>query len=202
MTLTRLRLGIARLQAGRAEPGGATDPMQGWSCTIELAAEDCNETGQAVIIDGEPTWVGEAICAEHKSLLGAPPADELAEPDTEATAGLSLSWEAAAALSKEAHDLRAEVERLTANNETLVATLNSLRDSHSGLTKLESKAHAAVTKAEGERDALREASAELLEVADLRGDANLPHPEDDAKLWTARMQTAWDELRAALEVPQ
>lgn len=48
-------------------------------------------------------------------------------------------------------------------------------------------------------DALREAAEELLEVADLRGDTQLPHPEDDPTLWTARMQTAWDEFRAALE---
>ena len=40
---------------------------------------------------------------------------------------------------------------------------------------------------------------ELLEVADLRGDTDLPHPADDPKLWTARMQSAWDDLRAALE---
>ena len=44
---------------------------------------------------------------------------------------------------------------------------------------------------------LIEAAEELLEVAALRGDADLPHPADDPKLWTARMQTAWDELRAA-----
>ena len=33
---------------------------------------------------------------------------------------------------------------------------------------------------------------ELLEVADLRGDTDLPHPADDPKLWTARMQSAID----------
>lgn len=49
-----------------------------------------------------------------------------------------------------------------------------------------------------ERDGLREAAAELLEVAVLRGDNELPHPADEDKLWTARMQTAWDELDAAL----
>lgn len=50
-----------------------------------------------------------------------------------------------------------------------------------------------------ETQALRDAAIELLEVADLRGEADLPHPADDPKLWTARMQEAWDELRAALE---
>jgi len=43
-----------------------------------------------------------------------------------------------------------------------------------------------------------ETAEELLEVADLRGDSELPHPSNDPKLWSARMQTAWDELRAAL----
>ena len=61
------------------------------------------------------------------------------------------------------------------------------------------QAIAMVVRLEGQRDALREAADELLEVADLRGDTNLPLPEDDEKLWTARMQTAWEELRAALE---
>ena len=46
-----------------------------------------------------------------------------------------------------------------------------------------------------------QAAQELLEVADLRGDSELSHPADDEKLWTARMQTAWDELRAALDAP-
>lgn len=45
---------------------------------------------------------------------------------------------------------------------------------------------------------LAAALEELLEVADLRGDNRLPHPADDPKLWSARMQTAWDEAAAAL----
>ena len=40
---------------------------------------------------------------------------------------------------------------------------------------------------------------ELLEVAALRGDSSLPHPADDDKNWTARMQDAWDELESAAE---
>jgi hypothetical protein len=48
---------------------------------------------------------------------------------------------------------------------------------------------------------LRDAAEELLTVADLRGDSDLPHPADDEKHWTARMQTAWDDLRAALASP-
>lgn len=49
---------------------------------------------------------------------------------------------------------------------------------------------------------LREALGELLEVADLRGDSTLPSPPDDPILWSARMQTAWDEARAALATPE
>lgn len=45
---------------------------------------------------------------------------------------------------------------------------------------------------------LREALTELLEVADLRGDSDLPHPSKDPKLWTSRMQEAWDNARTAL----
>ena len=47
-------------------------------------------------------------------------------------------------------------------------------------------------------ETLKEAAQELLEVAKLRGDDELPHPSDDPKLWTSRMQTAWQELEAAL----
>ena len=52
-----------------------------------------------------------------------------------------------------------------------------------------------------ERDRLRDiyyASTELFEVAQLRGDNELPHPADDPLLWTARMQDAWDDLETAL----
>ncbi len=51
-------------------------------------------------------------------------------------------------------------------------------------------------------DSLRQvarAAGELDEVADHRGDNQLPHPEDDPLLWTARMQTAWDEIKEALD---
>jgi hypothetical protein len=49
-----------------------------------------------------------------------------------------------------------------------------------------------------QEQALREAATELLEVAKLRGDNELPNPADDPKLWSARMQTAWIELDTAL----
>jgi hypothetical protein len=34
---------------------------------------------------------------------------------------------------------------------------------------------------------------ELCDVAELRGDCELPHPANDEKLWTARMQSAWTD---------
>jgi hypothetical protein len=64
---------------------------------------------------------------------------------------------------------------------------------------LDSLAAAPALAEENERlERVREAAAELLEVAQLRGDNELPHPCDDAKLWTARMQDAWVELDDAL----
>ncbi len=151
----------------------------------------------------ERTTDREALADEAQAGVDAVEAQREAEAARSiAQRALQAQGDIASMYDEENATLRADLAALTLRNETLVATLNSLRDSHSGLTKLESKAHAALTKAEGEREALRTASAELLEVADLRGDAALPHPEDDAKLWTARMQTAWDELRAAEKVPQ
>lgn len=41
--------------------------------------------------------------------------------------------------------------------------------------------------------------AELLEVARLRGDNSLPHPDQDPKSWSARMQTAWDEAERLMD---
>jgi len=68
---------------------------------------------------------------------------------------------------------------------------------------------AALATAQAENRALRErvaaadllddAVVELLETARLRGDNDLPHPSDDPKSWTARMQEAWDETDAALD---
>ena len=45
---------------------------------------------------------------------------------------------------------------------------------------------------------LEEALSELVECAELRGDNDLPQPEDDPILWTSRMQTAWDEAEEVI----
>jgi len=45
---------------------------------------------------------------------------------------------------------------------------------------------------------LKDAAHELLEVASLRGDNDLPHPADDPKLWSSRMANAWAELEEAV----
>lgn len=65
--------------------------------------------------------------------------------------------------------------------------------------ELIARAPADLAWAVAEVERLRAALAELVEVADLRGDSTLPHPADDPKPWTARMQTAWDEARKAGE---
>lgn len=45
---------------------------------------------------------------------------------------------------------------------------------------------------------VREALAELIECAELRGDNVLPNPCDDPKTWTSRMQNAWNDAESAL----
>ncbi len=72
--LTAKRLKLARIQRTDGEPGGVGRFAQmGWACTIKQRRMECSNSGRAVIIDGEPTWEGEAICAEHADLI-APPA--------------------------------------------------------------------------------------------------------------------------------
>ena len=46
---------------------------------------------------------------------------------------------------------------------------------------------------------LLNAAIELLAVANMRGDDDLPHPADDDKLWTCRMQEAWCDLSMQVE---
>lgn len=55
-----------------------------------------------------------------------------------------------------------------------------------------------VVDMEGLLDAYR-ALEELVECARLRGDTDLPHPCDDPKLWTARMQDAWHEAERVVD---
>ena len=50
-----------------------------------------------------------------------------------------------------------------------------------------------------ELETLLDAAIELLAVAEIRGDDELPHPVDDPLMWTARMQDAWTDLREAVE---
>ena len=49
-----------------------------------------------------------------------------------------------------------------------------------------------------ENERLREVLGELIEVAALRGDTDLPHPEDDPLLWNVRMQEAWDDAERVI----
>lgn len=61
--------------------------------------------------------------------------------------------------------------------------------------------HTAAEETAKERDQLLEALTELINVGDLRGDTQLPHPSDDPMLWSARMQEAWDVGRAIITQP-
>ena len=87
--------------------------------------------------------------------------------------------------------LRAELAEARKGNDELRGSIQLVCKSFA-----EAQKELAEAKKDGER--LRGAALELLLVAVLRGDNSLPHPEDDPLLWTARMQTAWDELDAAM----
>lgn len=79
---------------------------------------------------------------------------------------------------------------------------NEQGQGHEEDCKLGQALQSPATKAAGERwramDRVVEAAKELNEVAELRGDNQLPHPADDPKTWTARMQDAWNDLADAL----
>lgn len=57
---------------------------------------------------------------------------------------------------------------------------------------------ARLAQAEADRAELLASLKEVVEVAELRDETVLPKPADDPKLWTARMQTAWDEATALI----
>ena len=96
----------------------------------------------------------------------------------------------------------ADVARAVDREMTLRAELDSTmrlldaeqRHSESMRNKV-SAAEAELATAKNDALALTNAVDELLEVAALRGDDELPHPSNDPILWTARMQEAWDNLK-------
>lgn len=113
--------------------------------------------------------------------------------------------------------LKEERERLRTENEQLKQQAQVWKQEARTMQNTVAECYQAVTGSTGEpgswnganpvrelvreRDRLRDiyyASTELFEVAQLRGDNELPHPADDPLLWTARMQDAWDDLETAL----
>lgn len=58
---------------------------------------------------------------------------------------------------------------------------------------------AALSAERAEHERTGDALVELVTVAGLRGDNDLPHPCDDPKLWTARMQDAWNAAEDRLK---
>lgn len=91
---------------------------------------------------------------------------------------------------------RAEVTNDACADTEMLARLRELADACKTLRL--SRQDDAIRWAVARIAELEGALSELVEVADLRGDSMLPHPADDPILWTARMQTAWDEARTAL----
>ena len=90
---------------------------------------------------------------------------------------------------------RAEIERLRAEAAKFPVQLSEVVErSTDDMNYWKDRAE----KAEAEHKRLHDAASELLEVANLRGDNDLPHPADDPKLWTGRMQDAWQDLAEAL----
>ena len=78
------------------------------------------------------------------------------------------------------------------------ATIYCPNSCHRGTVPAGPQAHLAAMPAQPDTELLR-AVQELLEVAALRGDSTLPAPPDDPLDWTARMQTAWDDVVAAVD---
>jgi len=87
-------------------------------------------------------------------------------------------------------DTQAECEAL--RREAMV--LAPVQAALDGVLTANSKLALDLAAAQAREVELREALEELHEVASLRGDNALPHPCDDPKTWTARMQTAWDAI--------
>ena len=102
--------------------------------------------------------------------------------------------------SEEIRALRAERESLMIQLGAIGIALDIFSDKCPSMDPAECvrQLKAAFLAADARAKALEAAGRELLEVADLRGDSDLPHPAKDDKFWTARMQTAWDDFRAAL----
>ncbi len=73
----------------------------------------------------------------------------------------------------------------------IAAELAAVKAERDAANRRADVAEAALAKARELADCV----TELLEVADLRGDTQLPEPCDDPLLWTSRMQFAWDETR-------
>lgn len=112
---------------------------------------------------------------------------------------------------EEAATLRAEVERLKKREEAWIDLSRENNEHYDELNKLcdtfgpntEGDTYHGflskhITQLREDRRVLRSALEELVAVASLRGDNDLPHPSNDPKLWTARMQQAWDDATSAL----
>ena len=121
--------------------------------------------------------------------------------------------DAATNIAARFHEMKAENERLRSRIDGYQSSRDYAIDVLAGALQIEAdkvravEYYAAQTKelierlraelatARNDALALTNAVDELLEVAALRGDDELPHPSNDPILWTARMQEAWDNLK-------
>ena len=99
-----------------------------------------------------------------------------------------------ASLKEELSSARAELTEVLEENHELDVDRARRRSQAKRYQKSAGRRHRKMEALESDLTALLDAAEELLEVADHRGDNVLPHPADDTLLWTARMQTAWDEI--------
>ena len=110
--------------------------------------------------------------------------------------------DAATEIARRFHEMKAELNHskacaqgLQAKNERLTLDLTAARFNVITQRERAERAEAELATAKNDALALTNAVDELLEVAALRGDDELPHPSNDPILWTARMQEAWDNLK-------
>ena len=112
------------------------------------------------------------VCAKEK-------ADEWAVPMLS-----TIQGQAAQVIQSQETTLNLYRREVKANNKSMIAAGDKIKSQQKRIEELEE---------------LMDATIELLAVAEMRGDDELPHPADDPQLWTARMQDAWSDLRDHVE---
>lgn len=145
-------------------------------------------------------WICPLCCDDHQGTRPCKPSDlivrimemkeELAESERVKEHLL---------LQAQCHAMEARTQRNTVNEiGSLLGGVGDWGPIVAGVAAMKEK----LAERDAELEQLKWVAEELIEVAALRGDNALPLPEDDPLLWTARMQTAWNELEEALTPEQ